>query len=134
MRSSCIVDDVALEPDRARVLYEVVLVWAAGPGERLVLRIRRAHYEEEGDLDRILALGPPILKQDGQVASPNVVEMEAPADRTVVSSRAAMDVRERAIAGELRPVEDVLILRGDRTIFAISDYGRCRCSTSRATS
>lgn len=119
-----IIEDVELDPDRARSLYQAVLAWAAGRGERFVLHVRPADYTKEDELQRILALGGRKLPLGEHPGSRDAVQVEGQVDSGVIESLASMDVPERAIAGDLSPVEDLQILQAGRTIFAVYDYGR----------
>lgn len=133
-----LIDDREADPETALALYRSTLAWAAIRGERFVLRLQTGIYDDPADVTRLCALGqttaaptvgPPSGLPDRILAKlfPNpedIVEVRGTPDEAFVRELTRKPAPPRAVSGDVSPVEDVMVLIGDRRLYSLSDYGR----------
>ena len=138
MSRSYVVNEARLGPDQSAALYRALLGWAARHGDRFVLRLDRDAYEDADQLSRLQALGEshPVriegipddavgraLSAIGRAfgASDELLQVEGALEPGVVSEL-LRDPPARARGGEISPAEDVLVVKGGRTLYGSYDY------------
>jgi hypothetical protein len=112
-------------------VYRTVLAWAAAQSDRFVVCLVPNVYGDPALLGRAREV-PPDVEPAGivgrilrELADPcSVVELEGRPGKDFVRAMTGHAAPARAVAGDSRPVEDVLLLAGDRTLYAAYDYGR----------
>lgn len=125
------------EPEMCLALYRAALEWAAQRSDRFVLHIQPGVYEAANEVSRLLALGQ-VTQVGSDVPSDLVSRFVAklfPGDSKIIQVEGTpgapftheltrVAAPAKAISGDLSPVEDVLILAGERALFASYGYGR----------
>ncbi|HLO87002.1 MAG TPA: hypothetical protein VK203_18635 [Nostocaceae cyanobacterium] len=155
-----LIDDWNAEPEESLALYRATVSWAARQSDYFVLSLQPDIYDSQFLLTKICALGevervpvPEPTPEENLFAKTikelfhpiaNVLEVrfhQRPTELLKVYGKPSEDLitelttrqaPERAIAGDLCPVEDVEMLIGDgetpsvadRCIYILNDYGR----------
>lgn len=138
MTRTYVVDESRLGRDDSAAAYHEVLAWAAARGDRFVLRLDRKAYDDRDQLARLEALGESgptrvegipddavgrALSKIGRAlgGSEELVEVVGEPGPDFLSELRG-DVPAGARGGEIAPVEDVVVLDGDRRVYGSYDY------------
>lgn len=133
-----LLDDSDLDLNISLALYKTALTWASKRSDRFVLSLQPSAYDRPDDIAQYLSLGKVIEKQDIKPKDdlfsrlvekclgkePAVVQVEGEPDERFVRKLTGKGAPMTVVSGDLCPVEDVLIMAGERTIYALYDYGR----------
>lgn len=132
-----LIDEHGIEPVTSLALYRTTLTWAAERGERFVLYFVPEAYDDPDVPTRLRALGT-ARETPSSEGSPGVlgrllgklsgrksrVEVEGHPDQSFVREMTEHTAPAGAVAGDVSPVEDLMVFAGDRTLYASYDYGR----------
>lgn len=128
------------DTDEATALarYHAVVRWAAAHADRFLISLQRHIYDDPSAVARFSGLGevvtapsgeaPASLAQRGQAklskgASESLNIGGAPSEE-LIRALTEQTAPPNAIAGDLSPVEDILLFSGARTLYSLYDYGR----------
>jgi hypothetical protein len=117
-----LIDEKNTSPETSLALYQITLAWAASAGDRFVLGLHDEIYDNPDDFSRLTKLGQPPLAPP--LAIPGIVYAEGVPGPPLVEALTCRSAPARATAGDLCPAEIVLIYKGERTLYALYDYGR----------
>lgn len=124
------------EPEAELACYRASLAWAAARGDRFVMTLEPEVYDSPSQMADLAALGrltgvesehrPGILGRllGRGAASEGLVHVEGAPDERLVERLTGMPVPEKVISGDLCAARDVRILRGDRALYSVLEYGR----------
>jgi hypothetical protein len=132
------IDEGEIDEATALALYRAILRWAAARADRFVLGLQRNIYDDPDELARLLSLGvsgsapgsgvPPDLvdriRQKLFKGSSKAVQIEGTPNEELIRALTERAAPPLAVAGDLSPVEDILLLKGKRAFYALYDYGR----------
>ena len=138
MTGTYVINEARLGPDQAAALYRALLEWAGRHGDRFVLRLDPSAYDDPDQLKGLTGLGTSrparvegipddavgrALSAIGRAfgASDELVQVEGLLGPGVLSEL-LRDPPPRARGGEISPAEDVLVMKGDRTLYGSYDY------------
>ncbi|HWN68797.1 MAG TPA: hypothetical protein VNM90_14265 [Haliangium sp.] len=114
-------DHPALAPETANAFYEISLRWAAEHGTAFVLTMYPRDYGRAADIERFAALGAATwMHRPGE----EVVEVIGAVGEELVDTLFESLMPMGAITGDLCPVGDLRVMRGQRTLYRVSEYGR----------
>ena len=117
-------DHPALPPETAHAIYEISLRWAAERGTTFVMTLYPRHYGRAVDMQRFAALGAATwMKRPGQKVA-EVVEVIGAMGEELVDALFQSLMPMGAVTGDLCPVGDLRVLRGQRVLYHVSEYGR----------
>jgi hypothetical protein len=119
-------------------LYRAVIAWAATHADRFVISLQRDIYDDPDTAARFSRLGEIVTAPDADSPKGLTEQIRArlrrrsPDDVQIIGTPGAEVIRalteqaapRRAIAGDLSPVEEILLFNGDRAVYALYDYGR----------
>lgn len=114
-------DHHALAPETANAFYEISLRWAAEHGTAFVLTMYPSDYGRAADIERFAALGAATwMQRPGE----EVVEVIGAVGEELVDTLFQSLMPMGAITGDLCPVGDLQVMRGQRILYRVSEYGR----------
>lgn len=118
--------------------YHTVLRWAAGHADRFLISLQRHIYDDPGAIVRFSRLGEVVTTPNGE-ASANVTQrslaklfkgaseslkISGVPSQELILALTEQTAPPRAVAGDLSPVEDILLFSGERSLYSLYDYGR----------
>jgi hypothetical protein len=114
-------DHPALSPETANAFYEISLRWAAEYGTAFALTMYPRDYGRAADIERFAALGAATwMHRPGE----EMVEVIGAVGEELVDTLFQSLMPMGAITGDLCPVGDLRVLRGQRILYRVSEYGR----------
>ncbi|HEX8227706.1 MAG TPA: hypothetical protein VF826_00140 [Chloroflexia bacterium] len=133
-----LIDTKDLDPQTELAVYRLALAWAATRGERFTLSLQPGVYDNLEDVERLYALGEvePVVPSEassdflGRLLSKvfrrpeETVLVRGNINEAFVRELTRISAPDRAISGDVSPVEDVQALAGERVLYGVYDYGR----------
>lgn len=103
-------------------MYQVSIAWASKRASRFRLWIEPDMYDRTDDLHRLASLG----HQEGEAGQSGSKELRiSGVPNPVFQSELTRNTApEKAVSGDICPVERVEITQSDRVLFGCYDYGR----------
>lgn|SRR4030042_4464172 len=114
------VDTNSMELESELTLYRLLLRWAAERGDHFEFGYEPTMYEHANDIERLQALGE-VSRPTTSYRSAVMVRGK-PSERFVAEmTRSAAPIR--AVAGDVSPVDFVMIYIVERALYVSYDYG-----------
>jgi hypothetical protein len=114
-------DHPALPPQTGHAIYEISLRWAAEHGTAFVLTIYPRDYGRAADIQRFAALGAATwMQRPGE----EVIEVIGAVGEELVDTLFQSLMPMGAATGDVCPIGDLRVLRGQRILYHVSEYGR----------
>lgn len=115
-----IVEDASLSPNEALQLHRALVAWAASRADCVLLRIDRRDYEDPNEYKMFVELARERSGRDDGAT----MGLKLPPSEALVRALTTAEAPPKAIAGDLSPCEEVVILSNERRLYASYDYGR----------
>ena len=133
-----LIDDRGVEPEIALALYRTTLVWAASRAGRFQFSLRPSMYKSPEEVQRFYGLGTVVTPISPKVPRTlfgwilarllpqreESVQVTGQSGLAFVKALTWAEAPPKAIAGDICPVEDLILYVGDRPLYAVYDYGR----------
>jgi hypothetical protein len=146
-----LIDDRNAELEESLKIYRVTLAWAMERGDRFIISLVPEIYDHPDIVTKISALGeeellpipPPtfeenlfieILKSklsnltklpiDIHERPTKLLKIQGKPSAELIRELTTQTAPNKAIAGDLSPVEDINIFLGDRYLYILQDYGK----------
>lgn len=111
--------------------YRTALAWAAVRGDRFIAGVEPSLYDDPAQLQRILALGSPEASNSdtprstlaNKGSATDFVRIEGRPAPGFVDELTSSPAPDRAIAGDLCPVDYLIIEARQRALYVCYDYG-----------